>query len=452
MAKVLLSLSNSLLHEGKFRICCFYEQIISELSKYGNDVLVFNPCLFNQGNFMSSNQLKPNISETDLRDKIKHFNPDLILSFNNANYSKILEITNCPIVVWNADLPYLWNQCDLIKRNVDRYTFFSFSDSLVIFENMKQSFGFKDTQCHFVRNATTIQAENIPQTINISFIGTYFGIEQTFCNIIKKYTFNQKLNDVSRAIYENPFVSKDILLETLQDEKKLYHDFKKIREDSYISFFSNEKRIQTLLNISDLGLHFFGTKDWINLVDILPSLVLSFDPKCVYTAKDNQKIYNSSKISISINHCQAHDGIPWRVPDVMASNACLLSTRNNFINRHLAKHVKIPTFSNSFEARDLCKKLLKDATWRNDIVLASHKIIDQDWRWPHRFRQIEQIFNLKLINANKLGTVSILEPLLKTQSKVKTLLRTSSIRTLKNKCRYKIWKHLDNKLRSKGII
>lgn len=451
MTRILLSLSNSIFYEGKFRIGCFYEQIISELSKYGNDVLVFNPCLFNQGNFMSENELKSNISEADLRNKIKDFNPELILSFNNANYSKILEITNCPIVVWNADLPYLWNQCNIIKKNVDRYTFLSFTDSKVVLENMKKTFSCKDSQCHFVRNATSIQAEKIPQTMNISFIGTRFGMEQNFCKLIEKYSFNPKLNEVAKMIYENPFVSKETLLGILQDEKNLYHDFEKIRDDSYTGFFSAEKRIQTLLNISDLGLHFFGTKDWMDFAYILPSLALAFDPKFVYSVKDNQDVYNSSKISISINHCQAHDGIPWRVPDVMASNACLVSTENSFMERHFSKYVKIPTFSNSFEARDLCQKLLKDESWRKDIVQASNEIINQDWRWHHRFKQMEQILNLKFLNTGASGKVSILEPLFD-KSKKEITLNKSLIKGLKNKYRYKIWKHLGKKLRKKGVI
>jgi hypothetical protein len=65
-------------------------------------------------------------SEAEL--KLKKFKPDLIISFNNSKPS-FVEKFDCPIVIAEADIAQYFSHQNLIKKNVDRYHFFYFTNN-----------------------------------------------------------------------------------------------------------------------------------------------------------------------------------------------------------------------------------------------------------------------------------------------------------------------------------
>jgi hypothetical protein len=99
MAKILFAASNVHKNDGVYKLAGFYDQIVSSLVEEGNEVMLFFPNAFNVNVFSGENKLKNNVNEKKLRKDIKDFNPDLVISFNNANYNKILEVTDCPIAI-----------------------------------------------------------------------------------------------------------------------------------------------------------------------------------------------------------------------------------------------------------------------------------------------------------------------------------------------------------------
>ena len=111
--------------------------------------------------------------------------------------------------------------------------------------------------------------------------------------------------------------------------------------------------------------------------------------------RDNQDVYNSSKLCININHIQATSGFSWRVCDVMASNGCLVSEDNPGIHR-LFPDIPIPVFSNKYEAREQCIRLLKNENLRREIVLQCQAAIEQGYRFKHILPQLENFLNIPL--------------------------------------------------------
>lgn len=446
MAKILLSMSNSILVNNKYVIPCFYEQLIEELEKNGNEILVFIPQLFNARNFCSENPLKAGISEDNLRQQILAFKPDVVFSFNNVNYNKILEVTDCKIVIWDADTLCLWNQRKLIKNNLERYVYFAFSEYYI--NRTKEYFGFKESQCHNVPLATNFKAQKVEQNANISFIGTRFAGFSPIEKIIKAYSGDDELKKIFGRIHKFPFITSENLLYDIEN-KKLLEEWKHIDPSEYNCIFSAEDRIQGLLNICDLGLKLYGDPGWYSFYGDFPSLASCYIPEKIYSAKQNEDIYNTSKICINFIHAQSIEGIPWRVPEILATNGCLVSSYTPYLVNSFKKYVKIPTFSNSFEARDLCQKLLKDDKWREDIVRGSNEAINAEWRWEQRFKQMEEIFGFQLTGNQTKGHVDIMYPKFVSNSIQSCFKKHKSF---KNKIRYKIWKHLGKKLRKKGVI
>jgi hypothetical protein len=58
--------------------------------------------------------------------------------------------------------------------------------------------------------------------------------------------------------------------------------------------------------------------------------------------------------------------------------------------------LKIPTFTNKYEARALCKQLLADDERRKEIVLMSQAEIERGHRFEHRFEAIESLIGVRL--------------------------------------------------------
>ena len=148
-----------------------------------------------------------------------------------------------------------------------------------------------------------------------------------------------------------------------------------------------------------MGLELYGTKNWVSDLYNEPNLTLCYNPKLIYTLEDNQRIYNTSKIGININHHQATTGFSWRVCDIMASNACLVSSYSADFKK-LFPNIDIPTFTNEFEAYCLCKKLIENENYRLDIVAKCNEIIDEKYRFKHILKIMEDFLGQHLHEEN----------------------------------------------------
>ena len=104
MAKILTTFWQPKIGNDYNNVVCYYESFAKELEKYGNKVL-----LLNKGQF-SDDYFQPIVhNEEYLVEKIKNFNPDLIVAFNNQVFGGLLENTNCPVLLFDADASYLFS-------------------------------------------------------------------------------------------------------------------------------------------------------------------------------------------------------------------------------------------------------------------------------------------------------------------------------------------------------
>ncbi len=388
--------------EQEEQLFVFYDALAQSLAETGNNVLLINLFFFTQLHYPKHpNQLSRAIQPSKIEAKIKTFNPDLIISFNHRIYNNILKVVDCPIVLWDADKIPFFAGVDCIKKNKERYYYFSFSEEGI---NEYLDLGFPKNKIFLVQGATGIQAQSLQQDKNISFIGSKFYVSGKIHYVLDH---NKEYGDLKKFIISflkkpNYDLDEFLKLENLQHLKK---DF------SAIDFWSlMDNRNLILSYLLDLGLSLYGTK-WEKFADCLPGLASAFIKDKVFSLKDNQKIYNSSKICLNINHPQAgNTGYSWRVLDIMASNGCLVSNFCKGIKEFTRGYVDIPMYETPWQARELCEKILQDKLWRKDIVMGSQQCINDKGRWNLRFKEIEQILGIKLLNSSKNpGTISFLK-------------------------------------------
>lgn len=384
--KILLSFSAHLWREGAFRIGCFYEGFISSLAEEGNQLLILNGAEFLHQSLESNMSGLPKYIDKNLlvRD-IKTFAPELVIAFNHCIPREVEEACECPIVLWDSDSIPFWHDRDYVKANLSRYTFFGFSYESI---DNARNFGVSEKQNHMVRPGTSVKAETLPLRQNISFIGSNFHSDDNFLRNLREGSIPE-LRRIADSYVGNFYKAASTILANQVSLEDL----------TMSSLSSIQNRVTALNSVQDLGLTIWGV-NWIEVGRYLPWLAMCYNKDTVYSVKHNQDIYNSSKLCISISHAQATQGFPWRVMDIMASNGALVSDYRSGIAEFTKGYVDIPMYDSPYDARDLCKKLLQDESWRQDVVLGSQQCIKEKGRWQHRFRDIEQILGISLLRPS----------------------------------------------------
>ncbi len=381
---------------------CYYDGLRIAFQNSGHNIMEINNANFFHGNWSGSNDPVYIGSIMDyesdiINQKVKTFNPDLIIAFNHCITKKMYEITNCPIFIIEGDSPLsnFWFNKDLMLKNLDR-VIFSYNAHFHL-DFYKKIFKISQAKCHHLKLATSCYKKDVAFKRDICFVGSIHG--HCYDNELKNYIQQSKNND----IIKNKLIK--IVKEALKNDlyyikEDLEKDFPKLSFETLFFYIAEIRRKNTLdLLMNDFDLEIFG---WTGL-DYYDPLYLYFNSDPVYSSEHNSNIYNSSKISISITQPQSNssiEGYSWRVCDTMATNACFLGSYSKSIELDFGKWVDLPMFNNAYECYSLCKKLLAEENLRKDIVAGSQLAIKEGkFTFYDRVKEIEQIFNLKKSDA-----------------------------------------------------
>lgn len=387
MAKIFLSFYNAIKDPANDQAMPgFYESFIKGLVEAGNEVMIST---FSPQNVCWDFPVPPKPVE----EKVRKFSPDLAILFNNCGY-QWEHLLDCPILVYEVDSPLLYHNKKNLEQSPGRFHFVvPQPSSLNVLRELYPSL--PNTQATYLPFFTSVQPEDLPQTDNISIICSLFGQSSQLNLFMKEEPTEEELNqyrNIRELIEANPFISSHDLFSQISDLSDKVRRFIDIPE--IILSISSDRRVQLLSILADLGLALYGTRNWTDLLHA-PELVMSYRKTPVHSLRQNQDIYNHSKIGININHIQAKTGFSWRVMDIMASNACLV-TESQDIYHTLFPDVAIPQYTTRFEAREICQKLLREENQRRDIVHACQETIREKYRFPHLLKGLESFLNLSL--------------------------------------------------------
>lgn len=449
MAKVFLAFFNGTKRANEPNAMpIFYEAFIKGLQDSGNDVFAVMHSNWN------ADFLKNGIPETLLND-IKLFNPDIIFLFNN-NFYDLSKYFDCPIIIYEVDSPLYYKNQEILKAKPERFQYFVSASTSK--DTLINDFKVPKKNILQVPFFTAVQAENIEKKHNICFIGTKFrnSYKHCFNNFMETNPTDEEREEFKNLmlkLQDNVFISKEELFKNTTSQKIL----STFKPYDVTFMLSDYRRIDVLSAIADLGINIWGTPNWASDFYNEPWLILNFHNEAVYTIKHNQDIYNSSKIGINIGHLQAKKGFPWRVFDIMASNACLVTEYHGDFSKYLPD-LKLPYFSNAWEAREICKKLLDNENYRLDIVAQSQEFVNKNYRFINTLKIIENHLNLSLskqLRESENGVCSLitrLDEYLDKSTETNSCTTSKPKLNFKNKIRYKIWRHFDKILKRKGII
>ena len=391
MANVILSFMNGLLSSQNHHMMpCFYESFAQGLVDAGNNVLIYH----------SYGYRLPSEKNEILQQEVRRFKPDLIIAFNNfgPDYSRIYE---GPILIYEVDSPLLYSHKNLIAATPWRYKYcVSQETSRRI---LTDKFNVHNDNIVVTPFFSEVRAEDREKRVNVSFIGSRFrrGWAAFHWN---KYInplngkmdnmdpeFLRRYKELLEIVRSNPFITSKDIPEKFWDMGLDDTDI-----DNLIGSLSCEKRISTLMAVADLGLELYGPVEWLlDSSGESSAFHCSYNLSTIFSLQQNQDLYNSSKICLNVNHLQAIEGYSWRVCDIMASSGCLVSEYTPNL-RKFFPDIPIPTFTNQFEAREQCIKLLTDKSLREDISLQCQDAVEKRYRFRHVLPIIESVSGVDL--------------------------------------------------------
>ena len=399
MARILVSLRNGWRRPDDFNAMPpFYETFLKGLKEAGNDVFCFQHKEYNRDFSMPI--------PDEMSKIIKQFDPELCILFNNTFWD-ISELVDCPILIYDVDSPIEYTHRDNLEANPDRYKFIINQKQGA--DLIKLAFGASDENICYVPFFTDVRKNDDAEIKNnIVFLGsnwTWHGYNflQAFLKKQPNDADVEKAKRVLDSFSKFPYYdSKSIYFELgLHPQKTL--DIADNRRAAYE--VSGLYRIKVLEALADLGLEVRGQYWNIDCLNYFPELLKCVNTTPTYSKQENEDFYNSAKISINTQHIQTVSGFSFRVCDIMASNACLVTSPSQDL-KELFPDVHIPMFNSPYEAREICQKLLANENMRKDIVAASQEAIDNGYRIENVVHLLEEITGITL-NCNEKSNVCV---------------------------------------------
>lgn len=362
MARIMLAFFAGLEYQ-KTKIPVFYDSTIKLLSERGHEVQYIAHRFW--GDMFDWSAEIP----ADLKEQIQSYDPDLFIIWNNSFFD-IRKLVKCPIVIFDADSIEHYANKQFIRETPERYLFWCAKETR---ELLISHYRVRAEQICDAIPFSGIEPEEKEIEDNIVFIASKFSVlnGELNNNLVKFMATNP--TDEERAefkgclnyIKHNPYQSIDEMRENgvIKSLKVMQYlvgyDWQKILND--------EKRMNVLSAVADMGLRIYGTVFWATEYYYRSELSLAYSSKSVMSLKENADAYNSAKIGISASVLKAVNGFPWRIMDIMQSNACLVSDYHRDFDSLFSKDL-FPVYHDQYEAREICKNLLQDEEKRLRIV------------------------------------------------------------------------------------
>ena len=389
-------------------------------------------------------------------EKIKNFHPDFFILVNNQFWD-ISSYFDVPIIIYDVDSPNVFCNIEKLKQN-KRYKYLTIQKSSVSL--IREILEDDSLEVEYIPPFSGVQAEECEQRINIGFCGSHW-LWNDFCQVEDFLSTNPTEEErlAAKAVYkafsENPFFSFEEFYKNLGLSVS-----KKLKDGPlyYISTrLSGLKRLRCLLQLEDLGLEVRGylwNQPKSTPLKAFPEVLLSWSDEPVNNTLSTQRFYNSAKIGFNINHIQAKSGFSWRVCDILASNACLVSEATPDL---MNLGFRIATYKSAAEARELCKQLLADESLRLEYVTAAHEAIEKNHRFEVVLPLMEEFIGMSL-SAEGVGSLEMIrvsQPEVPPAAQLTAfadkvpfpILDKSRIRSFKDKLFYSIAKHYYKKIK-----
>jgi hypothetical protein len=362
---------------------------------FGVDVYIANQYVEHSG----IHGMSKNIDINKLNESIKSKKYKLILSINNALLTgKLGALHDQPVVdLIVDDFNHLFNhdQTGLYDQFIyaDKVLLSSYSHIRQLEYNNESVIG----RVHFLPTATSVSKNSLkrsfsPKKHNISWIASLLdasGLALLYQRCIDSPNRTALLRHVVAIVREGCQIQYDERigqenLDAILKEHKWSRSFFEMQIQNLIS---NETRISVAEKLHNFGLTIFGNHEWISAAAYHPKILNIFnDGKTLTSHKDIIGVYNSSKICINIPQIQTGSALPYRVIDILASDALLITNYHPESDAFsiFGKDSPIVMYKNLDELSYLCEYYLSHEDERLRLVEQCNEMVKNGFDFKDR--------------------------------------------------------------------
>lgn len=376
---------------------------------FGVDVYIANEYVKSAGLFGISSKI--NVHKLDKR--IASRNYKFILSVNNALLTREIKALKKQKVISLVvdDFNHLFNHdC------AGLYDQFQYADEIVFSSNshkkrLELNKGNLDVPIHFFPTATSLHTKpptecTPPKKHNISLVANLldtfdFGSLCQYCGDSPNRML--LLKRAVTAVREGNAISfedcagNDSLLDLL-DEVKWTELFFEMQVQNLIS---NEARIAMTERLSIAGLALYGNDQWLAASAFYPKILGYFHSgKVISSHKDVMQIYNSSKICINVPQVQTGSALPYRVIDILASDALLVTEfhSESDLFAMFGKDCPVLMYRNVNDLVSICDHYLLHEDERLSLVQRCNALVEKGFSFKDRCLDLIAIVNLDCVS------------------------------------------------------
>jgi hypothetical protein len=390
---------------------------------FGVDIYAANEYTRNGGNY----GLSKNINFVKLDKLINSKNYVLLLSINNALMTERLEcLSKIPLidlVVDDFNHLFKHDQCSIYEQfNLAKYIIFS---SYSHINRLKKNNPILKGRIHFYPTATSAfnrstDQLNLPKKYNIAWIATLLdvsGISLMFQQCIDYQDKVNLLRNAVQCVKDGHHIHYDerlgeSSLDTIITEYKWTRAHFEMQVQNLIS---NDSRITVANDLHRFGLHIFGNREWTSAAAYHPKIMdVYHDGGKISSHDDIMRIYNSSKICINSSQVQTESALPYRVIDILASDALLITNYHPESDAFaiFGKDCPIVMYKNIDDLVHLCDYYLAHEDERLILVERCNDLVKNGFEFKDRCKDILKLAgvsyegntsdtgNLKYINSN----------------------------------------------------
>lgn len=401
----------------------YLDEFVKNFSKLGLgvDVYIANEYVKSGGLFGISSRV--NVRKLD--KYIASRNYKFIISVNNALLTKrIKSIKNQKVIslivddfnhLFNHDCSGLYDQFQYANDIV----FSSFSH----IEQLKLHNSNLHGSIHFLATATSPSTNSSKsygqlKKHNISIVANLLDSSDFALGYRRCINSPKKTELLQRAVTairdNNPINYEDCigdvrLGDILNELKwtKLYFEMK------IQNLISNESRITITEKLDTLGLTLYGNDRWLAASAFYPKVLDYFHSgEIIASHSDIMEIYNSSKICINIPQVQTRSALPYRVIDILASDALLITQFHpeSDLFTMFGKDCPVLMYKNLEELVSICNHYLSHEDERQLLINRCNALVETGFSFKERCLDLIKISNIDYEkNNNRTGEISYID-------------------------------------------
>jgi len=356
---------------------------------------------------------RPGISQQKILDFIKEVDPAFIFSTNRCGITQLLmEKVRCPIVTYMVDLMPFYHQGGeeqplFCEKDV---LLTPTSNSVVYWEEKYPVLQGKVYHMPFSTDPEDFSdSSHVDQDTNISFVGTYFYANQVL-QLLKHYQEDQEVYSAILSLIQEVEKDYDLDFQEALGRLKLLDVLKgrnigpDIFKMTIANLISLNSRVKYLDAVSDQGLKLYGTKNWVDVAQYSLDLLRCFQfDQFIKTREQLVDVYQRSKIALNISHHQAVNGFPYRIFDIMASNALLITEykENSDLFKLFGKNMPIPMYRDENELKELVHYYLTHEEERLKCVAECNQLIANGHTFEDRIKKIFSLLDIRLDSSDQ---------------------------------------------------